>query len=60
MSMPNYTPVTTREVVRRMTVDRWTPREIASHLGISRQAVYDHLQKLDMTPARKGDRDAAS
>lgn len=43
---PRYDPVSTQDVVRRMTDDGWTPREIAQRLHISTQAVYYHLERL--------------
>jgi hypothetical protein len=44
----------TRETVASMTRDKYTPREISTMLGISTQAVYQHLANLEMLPARKG------
>lgn len=38
---------TTRELVERMTRDKFTPREIAERLRISTQAVYYHLRRID-------------
>lgn len=40
---------TTRAAVKEYTEKGLSPREIATLLGISRQRVYVHLQKLGIT-----------
>ncbi|KAA3641919.1 MAG: ArsR family transcriptional regulator [Armatimonadetes bacterium] len=47
-----YQVRTTRQVVAAMTRDKYTPTEIARHLGISRQAVHHHLDRLELEQLR--------
>lgn len=44
--MPSAMETTTRDTVLKMTRKRINPRTIALSLGISTQAVYEHLKRL--------------
>jgi hypothetical protein len=35
-----------REQVKKYLSRGWTPRQIALHMGISTQAVYDHMARI--------------
>ena len=42
----------TRDKVKLLTEQGWTPREIHDELKVSTQAVYQHRHKLGMSPAK--------
>ncbi len=52
MQSEKYQVRTTRDVVEAMTRDKYTPTEIARHLGISRQVVHYHLDRLELERIR--------